>query len=148
VPVAARPAASKRPRVNLHPSPYSVPPASSLVRDRSDSHCRPTDNIKASARLERFWRTLKEGAGLYRLHLPLTSEDLEQRLELTLVHYLCFRPHEGLKGAVPAEAFLRLESAHLKAVEPLRGRPGEGPTAVPESDSPTPIAPLLQVVIA
>jgi transposase InsO family protein len=89
------------------------------------------DNIKGTARLERFWRTLKESAGLYRLHLPLTSEDLEQRLELTLVHYLCYRPHGGLRGAVPAEVFLGLESAHLRAVEPPRGRPGEGPTAVP-----------------
>lgn len=89
------------------------------------------DNIKATARLERFWRTLKESAGLYRLYLPLTVLDLEQRLERALVHYLCFRPHEGLKGALPAEAYLGVEPAHLKAVEPLRGRPGEGPTAGP-----------------
>ena len=89
------------------------------------------ESIKATARLERFWRTLKEAAGLYRLHLPLTASDLESRLELALVHYLCFRPHEGLEGAVPAEVFLGLEPAHLSAVEPPRGRPGEGPTEPP-----------------
>ena len=50
--------------------------------------------------------SLKESAGLYRLHLPLTASDLEQRLELALVHYHRFRPHEGLRGAVPAEVFL------------------------------------------
>lgn len=89
------------------------------------------DSLKATARLERFWRTLKEDAGLYRLQLPLTREDLEARLELALFHYLCFRPHEGLQGAVPAEALLRLEPEHLGAVGPPRGRHGEGPSNAP-----------------
>jgi transposase InsO family protein len=89
------------------------------------------DSLKATARLERFWRTLKETTGLYRLHLPLRQEDLEARLELSLLHYLCFRPHEGLGGAVPAEAFLGIEPAHRKAVEGPRGRPGEGSTEPP-----------------
>ncbi|MFN8091784.1 MAG: hypothetical protein U0599_06080 [Vicinamibacteria bacterium] len=40
------------------------------------------ESIKATARLERFWMTLKEAAGLYRLHLPLTAPDLELRLVL------------------------------------------------------------------
>ena len=85
----------------------------------------------ATARLERFWRTLKESAGLYRLHLPLTCEDLEHRLEVALLHYLCFRPHEGLAGATPAEAFLGVAPAHPRAQEPPRGRPGEGPREAP-----------------
>jgi transposase InsO family protein len=89
------------------------------------------DSLKATARLERFWRTLKETTGLYRLHLPLSQEDLEARLELSLLHYLCFRPHEGLGGAVPAEAFLGIEPAHRMAVEAPRGRPGEGPIEPP-----------------
>jgi hypothetical protein len=83
------------------------------------------DSIKATARLERFWRTAKETAGLRGLQLVLTAQDLERRLELALVHYLCFRPHEGLGGATPLEVFLGLEPAHLKAIEPPRGRPGE-----------------------
>ena len=90
-----------------------------------------TDSILATARLERFWRTLKETAGLYGLHLPLTREDLERRLELALLYYLCFRPHEGLRGATPAEAFLGTTPAHHAAVEPPRGRPGEGPAQPP-----------------
>jgi transposase InsO family protein len=89
------------------------------------------DNIYATARLERFWRTLKESAGLYRIQLPLTVDDLEVRLEAVLTHYLCFRPHEGLKGATPAEAFLGMEPACLRAVEPPRGRPGMGPSEAP-----------------
>lgn len=84
------------------------------------------ENLYATARLERFWRTLKENARLYRLHLPLTQVDLEQRLEAALDHYLCFRPHEGLQGATPAEAFLGRESAHQQAVEAPRARPGAG----------------------
>jgi len=85
------------------------------------------DSLKATARLERFWLTLKEAAGLRSLWLPLDRQDLERRVERTLLFYLCFRPHEGLRGATPAEAFLGLHPAHLAAVEPPRGRPGEGP---------------------
>jgi transposase InsO family protein len=89
------------------------------------------DNIYATARLERFWRTLKQTAELHRLQLPLTAADLEQRLELALFHYVGFRPHQGLAGATPAEAFLGAEPACRKAVEPPRGRPGEGPAQPP-----------------
>jgi len=89
------------------------------------------DNLYATARLERFWRTLKEISGLYRLGLPVTREELEQRLEVALAHYVCFRPHEGLGGAVPAEAFLTIEPLHLNAVEPPRGRKGEGSAEAP-----------------
>jgi transposase InsO family protein len=89
------------------------------------------DSIKATARLERFWRTLKETARLRGILLPLTAEDLEQRLQAALVFYLCFRPHEGLGGATPAEAFLGLEPAHKSAVKPPRGLPGQAPTEHP-----------------
>jgi putative transposase len=89
------------------------------------------DSLLATARLERWWRTLKESASLYRLQLPLTAQDLEQRLEVALLHYVCFRPHEGLKGAVPVEAFLGVEPAHKTASEPPRARSGEGPVEAP-----------------
>jgi transposase InsO family protein len=82
------------------------------------------DNLFATARLERFWRTLKQSLTL-RLAAPLTREDLEQRIELALLHYLLFRPHQGLGGATPAEAFLEREPACTRAVSPPRGRPGE-----------------------
>jgi hypothetical protein len=84
-----------------------------------------TDNLFATARLERFWRTFKEAARL-RLQPPLVREDLESRLELTLSHYLLFRPHQGLRGATPAEAFLGLEPAALRATPPPRARAREG----------------------
>lgn len=90
-----------------------------------------TDSLYATARLERFWRSVKESAGLYRLQLPLTLNDLEQRLALALLHYVCFRPHEGLDGATPAEALLGMEPASRMAVEPPRDRPGEGPIEAP-----------------
>ena len=89
-----------------------------------------TQNIFATARLERFWRTLKDSASL-RLRPPLTIEDLERRLETTLTHYLLYRPHQGLHGGTPAEAFLGLEPAHLRAASPPRGRLGEGPLEAP-----------------
>jgi transposase InsO family protein len=59
------------------------------------------DSLKATARLERFWRTLKETAGIRALGLPLDREDLERRLETALLFYGCLRPNEGLKGARP-----------------------------------------------
>lgn len=87
------------------------------------------DNLYATARLERFWRTLKESLSLP-LVPPLTRDDLERRVELALVHYLLFRPHQGLGGATPAEAFAGSEPACTRAVSPPRGRPGEKtPTA-------------------
>jgi transposase InsO family protein len=89
-------------------------------------------NIHATARLERFWRTLKETASL-RLHRPLTIQDLERRLEVALAHYILFRPHQGLLGATPAEAFLGAEPRCVAAVSPRRGRAGEGPRNSPVS---------------
>jgi transposase InsO family protein len=82
-------------------------------------------NIHATARLERFWRTLKDAASL-RLLPPLTIHDLERRIEIALAHYIVFRPHQGLHGATPAEAFLGVHPASAKALSPPRGRPGEG----------------------
>jgi transposase InsO family protein len=89
------------------------------------------DSLKATARLERFWLTLKQAAGLYGLHRPFTAAALEARLETFLLHYLCFRPHEGLAGAVPAEVLFGREPLHLSSVEPPRGLPGCGPIEPP-----------------
>ena len=89
------------------------------------------DSIKATARLERFWRTIKETARLRRLHRPLTASDLEVRLEVALLYYICFRPHEGLDGAIPVEVFLGLEPAHLMAIEPPRAGPGNHAALAP-----------------
>lgn len=89
------------------------------------------DSLNATERLERFWRTLKEAARLRGLWLPLNWADLERRLEVALLFYVCFRPHEGLQGAAPAEAFLGVAPAHLSATQPPRGRPGEGPREAP-----------------
>jgi transposase InsO family protein len=81
--------------------------------------------IFATARLERFWRTLKHTANV-KYDQPLNAADLERRLETALTYYLCFRPHQGLQGATPAEAFLGVEPACTKATSPPRGRTGEG----------------------
>ncbi len=89
------------------------------------------ENVYATARLERFWRTLKENARLYRLGLPLTAADLEPTLAFALTHYVCFRPHEGLCGATPGEVFLGLPPACRSAGEPPRGRPAESGAKVP-----------------
>jgi hypothetical protein len=89
------------------------------------------ENLYATARLERFWRTLKEAARLHRLTLPLTQKDLHWRLEIALTHYILFRPHEGLRSATPTEAFLGVDPAHADAVEPPRGRPGDAAPLLP-----------------
>jgi transposase InsO family protein len=89
------------------------------------------DSLKATAQLERFWLTLKQAVGLYRFRLPLTAAALETRLETFLLHYVCFRPHEGLEGAVPGEVLLGREPLHRSAVEPPRGLPGAGTSRPP-----------------
>jgi transposase InsO family protein len=77
------------------------------------------------ALIERLWRTLKDTLGL-RLLRPLVAEDLAATVKRGLVHYAHFRPHQGLNGATPAEIYFGRRPAHLSAIPPSRGRPGEG----------------------
>jgi putative transposase len=82
------------------------------------------------ALIERLWRTLKDTLGL-RLLRPLVAEDLREKIELGLLHYAHFRPHQALGGATPAEIYFGRTPSHLSAIPPPRGRPGEGPTYSP-----------------
>jgi transposase InsO family protein len=82
------------------------------------------------ALIERLWKTLKDTLGL-RLLRPLAAEDLMEKIEMGLLHYAHFRPHQGLGGATPAEAYFGRTPAHLLAIPPPRGRPGEGPMKSP-----------------
>lgn len=91
---------------------------------------RRKDYLAATARLESFWRTLKNTARL-RLPVFLTLEDLERRLAPALLHYVHFRPHRGLQGATPAEAFLGLDPACRRARRAPTGLPREGALSVP-----------------
>lgn len=75
------------------------------------------------ALIERFFRTVKTILRAA-FSIPLIRRDLEDRLELALIHYAHFRPHQALGGATPAEVYLGLPPAHLAAVPPPRGQPG------------------------
>ncbi len=77
------------------------------------------------ARLERLWRSLKDSLFHPALRRRLVLSGLDRDVAAVLAHYSLFRPHSGLGGATPAEVFLRLPPAHLAAVAPPRGRPGE-----------------------
>jgi hypothetical protein len=61
----------------------------------------------------------------------LAAEDLMEKVEIGLVHYAQFRPHQGIGGATPAEIYFRRTPAHLSAIPPPRGRAGEGPMDLP-----------------
>jgi len=54
-----------------------------------------------------------------------------EKIEIGLVHYAHFRPHQGLGGATPAEIYFGRTPAHLSAIPPPRDRPGEGPVDLP-----------------
>jgi hypothetical protein len=82
------------------------------------------------ALIERLWRTLKDTLGL-RLLRPLVAEDLTEKIELGLVHYAYFRPHQALGGATPAEIYFGRTPSHLSAIPPPRGKPGENPMVLP-----------------
>jgi transposase InsO family protein len=82
------------------------------------------------ALIERLWRTLKDTLGL-RLLRPSAAEDLAATVEMGLVHYAHFRPHQGLGGSTPAEVYFGRTPEHLSAIPPPRGRPGEGPLDLP-----------------
>jgi len=78
------------------------------------------------ALLERLWRSLKGELAL-RKFKPLMQRDLEERLRLGLHHHAHHRPHQGLRGATPAEIYYGEKPAHLSASSPPRGLPGDGP---------------------
>ena len=62
---------------------------------------------------------------------PLVQCQLEQRIELGLIYYAFFKPHQGLKSATPAEVYFGKIPAHTLATAPSRGRAGEGSTSPP-----------------
>jgi transposase InsO family protein len=82
------------------------------------------------ALIERLWRTLKDTLGL-RLLRPLAAEVLMATIELGLVHYAHFRPHQSLGGATPAEIYFGRTPAHFSAIPPPRGSPGQGSMDLP-----------------
>src|ERR1035437_753321 len=100
-----------------------------LPRSPRDRHGGPDidpGHRKGSiALIERLWRTLKDTLGL-RLLRPLAAEDLMAKIEMGLLHYAHFRPHQGVAGATPAEVYFGRTPAHLSAIPPPRGRPGQG----------------------
>ncbi len=79
------------------------------------------------ALIERLWKTLKEAVGL-KLLRPLIAKDLRRKVELGLIHFAHFRPHQALGGATPAEIYFGRVPAHLSASPPPRGRPGQAVT--------------------
>lgn len=86
-----------------------------------------TANIFATARLERFWRTMKDQARLRAPWAVFDLVELEDRLAAFLTQYALFRPHRSLGGATPAEAFAGVKPSVTRAEPAPRGRPGEGP---------------------
>jgi transposase InsO family protein len=89
------------------------------------------ENHRANARLERLWRSLKDLLRLGPFRRPLTAAELERDVRLAVTYYAYFRPHQGLGGATPAEVYFDQEPAHLRAVQPPRGRRGDPPVRAP-----------------
>ena len=69
--------------------------------------------------IERFWRTLKEML-LLKSRPPLTMQDLWRRVEVGLVYYALYKPHQGLGAATPAEMYYSQSPAHIEAKRPCR----------------------------
>jgi putative transposase len=69
--------------------------------------------------IERLWRTLKETLDL-RFRPPLCQRHLEDRVALGLEFYATLRPHQGLRGATPAEIYFGLTPVSQLAVSPPR----------------------------
>ena len=87
------------------------------------------ENRHANARLERFWRTLKQLIG-YRISFPADIHDLDERLAPALAFYLQ-KPHRGLDGRAPIDALKGIMAKAANAVAAPRGRRGEGSTDLP-----------------
>lgn len=86
------------------------------------------DNIRATARLERFWKTLKE-ISRFRLVPPLNLDDLESRLSQALAYYAFHRPHTALGNRTPAMAFHGESAADMRRLP--RGPKSDTSRAVP-----------------
>ncbi|MEO8361016.1 MAG: hypothetical protein ABI672_13380 [Vicinamibacteria bacterium] len=82
------------------------------------------ENRYATARLERFWRTLKQLIG-YRISFPSDIHDLDKRLAMALTFYLQ-KPHKGLGGRAPIDVFEAIVDRAARAIPAPRGSPGEG----------------------
>jgi hypothetical protein len=98
-------------------------------RTRAGKTCSASKK-SSIALIERLWKTLKDMLGL-RLLRPLVVQDLMEKIDLGLVHYAYFRPHQALDRATPAEIYFGRTPAHLSAMPPPRGKPGEGPINSP-----------------
>ena len=68
--------------------------------------------------IERFWRTLKEM--LLKVRPPLHPDDLHARLLAGMYYYAHHKPHQGIKGATPAELYYAKQPARSDAVRPNR----------------------------
>lgn len=84
-------------------------------------------NHRANSRLERFWLTLKVALGIS----PPSPVVTEAEIHRALIHYAFHRPHGALRGATPAELYLGVEPAHLRAGRPPRGRRGDSAAPCP-----------------
>ena len=82
---------------------------------------------RANSRLERFWLTLKQQLRVSRVSVPPSAVEVQR----ALVYYAFHRPHQGLGGATPAEVYFGLPPAHLRAVQPPRGKRGDPPVRSP-----------------
>ena len=87
------------------------------------------ENLHATARLERFWRTLKQLIG-YRISFPADIHDLDARLAPALAFYLQ-KSHKGLVGQAPLDAFKGILAKATSATRAPRGVRGEGPKTPP-----------------
>lgn len=105
-----------------------------------------------TARVERFWRTLKDIARLRAPNRPADLRELEERVAAFLTHYVFFRPHRAMDGATPVEVFEKPEPAMKNAKSAPRGRPDEGPAdlglRIRTIESPTKIYPFFVPVAA
>jgi transposase InsO family protein len=54
--------------------------------------------------IERFFKTIK-AEWLRKIIIPLDTNDMRKKLTTYIRWYNCYRPHQGLDGAIPAEVY-------------------------------------------
>jgi transposase InsO family protein/transposase-like protein len=86
-----------------------------LIRQGIDHVVARSHHPQTLGKCERFWKTV--GTEFWDRARPKTLDEAKEKFIHFVNHYNHFRPHQGLKGMIPADRFFGIESEVKSAIE-------------------------------